>query len=207
MALLASYKVAHRIAKSKELHACSRRRTHSTCCCSYGESYDDRWVCWVSALALIKSKYRSKLNVEKEISSLNCTIWESVRRPIGSSIPQIIGCRYFAKCTFYNFTRGALGKSGFSKGAAIQKSLGTTVIEKDWRLPVDPERNRQRQIQRERELNMIMWYTWFAVWKYRPGSVATFGGSVNSDDVSFAADVGDLLTVVDVFSGQEPSPD
>src|SRR6218665_33784 len=41
---------------------------------------------------------------------------------------KIIGCHYFAKCTPSNFTLGALGKSGFSKGVAIRKSLGTTAL-------------------------------------------------------------------------------
>jgi len=44
------------------------------------------------------------------------------------SAKKIIGCRYFAKCTSENLTPGALEKSGFSKGVAIQKSLGTTGL-------------------------------------------------------------------------------
>jgi len=50
---------------------------------------------------LMKSKYRSKFNVETTISSLMAR-FEKMSSDIatGSSIPQIIGCRYFAKCTF-----------------------------------------------------------------------------------------------------------
>ena len=42
---------------------------------------------------------------------------------------KIIDCSYFAQSALLkNLTLGALGKSGFSKGAAIQKSLGTTGL-------------------------------------------------------------------------------
>ena len=41
---------------------------------------------------------------------------------------KIIGCRYFAKCNSLNLLLGVFGNSGFSKGAAIPKSLGTTAI-------------------------------------------------------------------------------
>ena len=37
-------------------------------------------------------------------------------------------CGYFAKCTSENLTLGPLWKSGFSKEAAIRKSLGTIAL-------------------------------------------------------------------------------
>jgi len=39
---------------------------------------------------------------------------------------KIISYCYFAKSTSSNLTLGALGESGFSKGAAKRKSLGST---------------------------------------------------------------------------------
>src|SRR6218665_45487 len=65
-ALLAYYEVTHTIAKCNE-PPYNHRRTQSTCCCRYDEPYKSAGF---SALALMESKYRSKINVEKEISSL-----------------------------------------------------------------------------------------------------------------------------------------
>ena len=67
-AFLASNKVAHRIAKCKEPHTIAEELILPAAVdmvnLMIGESAG------VSAFALMKSKYRSKINVEKEISSL-----------------------------------------------------------------------------------------------------------------------------------------
>jgi len=70
MSLLASYKVglAHRIAKSKEPHAVAEELILPAAVVVANLMMIDESAGF-SALALIKSKYRSKLNVEKEISS------------------------------------------------------------------------------------------------------------------------------------------
>jgi len=127
LAILAFYRVAHSIAISKEPHTVAEQLILPAAVVMVNPIMIDESAGF-SALALMKSKYCSKLNVEKEISSL---IAQFEKMCGNQQIPQIglIGCRLFAKRTFYNLTRGALGKSGFSKGAAIRKSLGTTAID------------------------------------------------------------------------------
>ena len=70
MALLASYKVAHRIAKSKKPRAVAEELNLPAAEVMANLMMIDESAGF-SALALMKSKcrYRSKLNVEKETSS------------------------------------------------------------------------------------------------------------------------------------------
>jgi len=68
-ALLESYKVARRIVKCKEPHIIAEELILPTAVDNYGEPYE-RESAGFFALALMKSKYRSKINTEKEISSL-----------------------------------------------------------------------------------------------------------------------------------------
>src|SRR6218665_1259915 len=85
-ALLASYKVAHRIAKCKESHTISELIPSIAVDMGnliIGESAE------LSALALMKSKYRLKINVEKKTFILIQRIEKTCGKS-GSSIPQII---------------------------------------------------------------------------------------------------------------------
>jgi len=47
-----------------------------------------------------------------------------VRRTTGSSIPQIIGCRYLAKCILLQFYTGSLGKIWILQGSRHSKKFG-----------------------------------------------------------------------------------
>src|SRR6218665_1084889 len=76
-ALLASYKVAHRIAKCKEPHTISELIPSIAVDMGnlmIGESAE------LSALALMKSKYRLKINVEKKTFILIQRIEKNVRK-------------------------------------------------------------------------------------------------------------------------------
>jgi len=54
-----------------------------------------------SALAVMKSKYRSKINVEKKgCFQFNSTIWENMRRSTGSFIPLIIVMQFIESVHF-----------------------------------------------------------------------------------------------------------
>src|SRR6218665_3883714 len=84
-ALLASYKVAHRIAKCKEPHTISELIPSI--------AVD------LSALALMKSKYRLKINVEKKTFILIQRIEKTCGKS-GSSIPQIIVMQFVESAHF-----------------------------------------------------------------------------------------------------------